>query len=110
MQDYFAPAVATGACDVGWKRRGVGHEEMVTPATATAIRRWRKAIVRWAPMRKSLLEILCCPVCKGDLELRATVETDEEVQEGSLFCAKCPDTFPIEDGIPNLLPPDLRNQ
>lgn len=61
-------------------------------------------------MRKSLMEILCCPVCKGDLELKATKETDELVLEGSLSCAKCPDTYPIEDGIPNLLPKDLRNQ
>lgn len=61
-------------------------------------------------MRKSLMDILCCPVCKGDLELTATKETDELVIEGSLYCATCPDTFPIADGIPNLLPPDLRNQ
>ncbi|MGE0685586.1 MAG: Trm112 family protein, partial [Dehalococcoidia bacterium] len=27
---------------------------------------------------------------------------------GSLHCAKCNETYPIEDTIPNLLPPDLR--
>jgi uncharacterized protein YbaR (Trm112 family) len=32
----------------------------------------------------------------------------DDVIEGSLHCARCNETYPIEDGIPNLLPPDLR--
>ena len=27
---------------------------------------------------------------------------------GTLSCAACGERFPIEDGIPNLLPPELR--
>lgn len=55
-------------------------------------------------MRKSLMEIICCPVCKGDLELIATEESDEEVLEGTLRCAVCSVNYPISEGIPNLLP------
>ena len=53
------------------------------------------------------MEILCCPVCKGDLELKVTVEK-EEIIEGSLLCKKCAHSYEIKDGIPNLLPPDFK--
>ena len=59
-------------------------------------------------MRKDLMEILVCPVCKGQLTLTVTKEDGDEIIEGSLFCAKCNETYPISDTIPNLLPPDLR--
>jgi uncharacterized protein YbaR (Trm112 family) len=54
------------------------------------------------------MEILVCPLCHGDLELEATKEADGEVMEGTLTCTQCHQTYPIEDGIPNLLPPDQR--
>ena len=60
-------------------------------------------------MKKELMEILACPVCKGELELRAKAEEGDEVVEGSLECAACPESYPITDSIPNLLPPQLRN-
>ena len=59
-------------------------------------------------MKKDLMDILCCPVCKGDLKLTVKKEEGGEIIDGSLFCAKCQETYPIEDGIPNLLPPGLR--
>ena len=59
-------------------------------------------------MKKDIMKILCCPVCKGDLELRIAKEDDREVLEGTLHCAKCSEDYPIQDGIPNLLPPELR--
>ncbi len=59
-------------------------------------------------MKKDLMEILCCPVCKGDLQLSVKKEEGGEIIEGSLYCPKCKETYPIEDGIPNLLPPALR--
>jgi uncharacterized protein YbaR (Trm112 family) len=59
-------------------------------------------------MKKELMDILCCPVCKGDLKLTVTKEENGEIIDGSLYCAKCNETYPIEDGIPNLLPPGLR--
>ncbi|MCH8850873.1 MAG: methytransferase partner Trm112 [Chloroflexi bacterium] len=59
-------------------------------------------------MRKDLMDILACPMCKSELELTTDEVEGEEVIRGSLFCAKCNERYPIEDGIPNLLPPDLR--
>ena len=54
------------------------------------------------------MEILACPVCKGELELQVTTEDSDEIIEGSLHCSPCAETYPIEDSIPNLLPPSLR--
>ncbi len=60
-------------------------------------------------MKKDLMEILCCPVCKGELTLTSTTSEGDEVLEGKLSCAKCPCDYPISDGIPDLLPPDQRD-
>ncbi|HUW67743.1 MAG TPA: methytransferase partner Trm112 [Candidatus Nanoarchaeia archaeon] len=60
-------------------------------------------------MKHELMEILCCPMCKGDLVLTVDEEEDKEIIKGSLFCSKCNEHYPIEDGIPNMLPPDLRD-
>ncbi len=59
-------------------------------------------------MRKDLMDILACPICKGELELTIDEEEGDEVINGALLCAKCDERYPIDDGIPNLLPPDLR--
>ncbi|MGQ9583166.1 MAG: methytransferase partner Trm112 [Thermoplasmatota archaeon] len=59
-------------------------------------------------MKRSLMEILCCPVCKGDLELSVRKEDEREILEGTLRCGRCRTDYPIEDGIPNMLPPDQR--
>jgi uncharacterized protein YbaR (Trm112 family) len=60
-------------------------------------------------MRSDLMEILVCPLCKGELTLEATSQAEDEIIEGVLVCPACNERFPIEDGIPNLLPPDLRD-
>ena len=57
-------------------------------------------------MKKELMDILACPVCKGDLELRVDKEEGEEVVTGSLYCSRCDYSYPIVDTIPNLLPPE----
>ena len=59
-------------------------------------------------MRRDLMDILACPVCKGPLELRVVKEEGQEIVTGSLYCPNCQETYPIEDSIPNLLPPSLR--
>jgi len=59
-------------------------------------------------MKKELVEILACPVCKGNLELQTEGEEGGEVITGSLYCARCSEHYPIRETIPNLLPPDLR--
>jgi uncharacterized protein YbaR (Trm112 family) len=59
-------------------------------------------------MKRDLMEILACPVCKADLELEVSEEDENEVITGTLTCTKCGERYPITDTIPNLLPPDLR--
>jgi uncharacterized protein YbaR (Trm112 family) len=59
-------------------------------------------------LRKDMMEILACPVCKGPLTLTVVKEQGNDVIEGSLQCANCKETYPIAGSIPNLLPPDLR--
>lgn len=61
-------------------------------------------------LKRSLMDILACPRCKGTLELTVDEENEREIVRGSLFCAKCGERYPIEDTIPNLLPPELRSQ
>lgn len=56
------------------------------------------------------MEILACPVCKGELELQVDVEDGDEVVAGTLRCRTCDAAYPIEDTIPNLLPPELRRE
>ena len=60
-------------------------------------------------MKKELVEILACPLCKGDLQLNIEQEDEREVISGSLYCPKCDQSYPIVDTIPNLLPPELRD-
>lgn len=55
------------------------------------------------------MEILACPVCRGPLELLVAAEEGDEVITGSLTCRRCDETYPIDDAIPNLLPPDMRS-
>ena len=60
-------------------------------------------------MKRELMDILACPMCKGKLELSPEEESETEIITGSLHCPKCDEHYPIEDGIPNLLPPELRH-
>ncbi len=59
-------------------------------------------------MKIDLLEILACPICKNRLTLTVDEGDDEEVVQGTLHCEDCHESYPIEDSIPNLLPPSLR--
>jgi len=47
------------------------------------------------PISKELLDILCCPKCKGDIWL--TVAKD------GLICDACKLMYPIKDDIPVML-------
>ena len=51
------------------------------------------------------MQILTCPVCKGELQLNIDKQEGEEIVTGSLYCPKCQYSYSIIDAIPNLLPP-----
>jgi uncharacterized protein YbaR (Trm112 family) len=61
-------------------------------------------------MDEDLMDIICCPVDKHDLDLEVDEREDEEIIAGTLTCTECGEVYPIEDGIPNLLPPDMRDE
>ncbi len=48
-----------------------------------------------------LLSILRCPVCREPVE--------EDVEGSALVCTGCGERYPVEDGIPNMLPPGERD-
>ncbi|HEX9640615.1 MAG TPA: methytransferase partner Trm112 [Candidatus Krumholzibacteria bacterium] len=57
---------------------------------------------------KDFLDILVCPMDKSPLELTIEEEINDEVIRGYFTCTQCSEKYPIEDKIPNLLPPELR--
>jgi len=62
-------------------------------------------------MTKNLLEKLCCPIDKHDLEINIFNEDENgEIQEGLLTCAECNRYFPIIYGIPILIPDEYRDE
>jgi uncharacterized protein YbaR (Trm112 family) len=68
-------------------------------------------------MRKSMLDILACPIDKHyplELEEFKTIEDSSIneilIQEGILSCPSCNRFFPIIEEIPILLPDELRDR
>jgi len=60
-------------------------------------------------MRRKLLDILACPICKHyPLELYVFEEKDE-INEGLMACTNCGRWYPIIDDIPRMLPDELRD-
>lgn len=49
---------------------------------------------------KSLLKVLACPDCRGDIDYR------KQGSQETLRCLKCRRVFQIKDGIPIMLPKD----
>ena len=61
-------------------------------------------------MKESLLDILRDPLDKAELELEVDERDGNEIVEGRLIGTETGEVYPIEDGIPNLLPPDMRDE
>ncbi len=56
-------------------------------------------------MRRQLLDILACPVCKHHPLTLEVFEENEEVIAGKLTCPSCGNVYAIKDGIPDMVPP-----
>ena len=62
-------------------------------------------------MKRSMMDILACPIDKTHpLELFEIKEKDETISEGALVCAKCSRFYPIIEEIPIMLPDELRDK
>ena len=59
-------------------------------------------------MRTDMMEVLACPICKAGLTLQVTAQIGDEITAGTLTCEQCPEEYPVEDGVPNLLPAEYR--
>ncbi len=54
------------------------------------------------PISIELYNILACPMCKGDIAYNKN--------KTALVCKKCKIDYPIKEGIPIMLPPDMREK
>ena len=54
------------------------------------------------PIPKELFDILACPVCKADLKYNK--------DKTGFECVKCKAKYPIRNGIPVLLPPEMQDK
>ena len=56
-------------------------------------------------MRKKLTELLVCPKCHEALDCQPELIADDgDIRTGSLRCAGCQVSYPIERGIPRFVP------
>ena len=60
-------------------------------------------------MRIDMMEVLACPMCKSDLTLQITSQDGDEITSGTLACNRCDEVYPVEGGVPNLLPAEYRS-
>ncbi len=62
-------------------------------------------------MTESLLEKLCCPIDKHDLDTHIfTKNEDGEILEALMTCPGCNRYFPVVYGIPILIPDQYRDE
>jgi SAM-dependent methyltransferase len=57
-------------------------------------------------MKRNLLDILCCPQCRVQLEPIAENNCDAEIETGKLRCQKCSREYPIVNNVPRFVPTD----
>ncbi len=54
-------------------------------------------------MRPEAIAYLCCPTCRGDLELDGTPEALGQIDRGALRCLACRVDYPIDRGVPDFV-------
>ena len=55
-------------------------------------------------MKPEALKVLCCPVCRSDLELRTDEEAEGDIIRGALLCKKCDLAYDVEKVQVDLMP------
>ncbi len=54
-------------------------------------------------MKKEFIQMMCCPACRGELELEVKEMEGDDILEGMFTCTKCRATYKIKDGIPYMI-------
>ena len=54
-------------------------------------------------MKHALMQVLVCPCCRVDLNLRGESTDSDEIVAGTLECSVCAASFDIRDGVPCML-------
>lgn len=60
-------------------------------------------------MKRVLMEVLACPICKHHPLDLCVFHEDQEVVEGLIVCKQCNRWYPIIEEIPYMLPDELRD-
>jgi ubiquinone/menaquinone biosynthesis C-methylase UbiE/uncharacterized protein YbaR (Trm112 family) len=55
-------------------------------------------------MKRSTLDLLACPICRG--ALAAPLDAGPVIETGFLHCPRCRKDYPIERGIPHFIQPE----
>ena len=61
-------------------------------------------------MKKQLLDVLACPICKKHPLTLHIFEEEKEIVEGIMMCDNCNRWYPIIEEIPYMLPDKLRDK
>ncbi len=60
-------------------------------------------------LKLDMLDRLACPECKNfSMELKSSSLENNKIIKGEIVCPRCHRQYPINDGIPNMLPDELR--
>ena len=54
-------------------------------------------------MKEKYIEFLCCPSCKGNLNLTKKTIIQNRVEEGKLECIDCGNFYEITNSIPRFV-------
>jgi len=54
-------------------------------------------------MKEEFIGMMCCPACRGELELKVEKKEGDDITEGVLICRKCKSEYRIEDGVPYMI-------
>jgi len=65
---------------------------------------------RESMMKKNLMEILVCPICKGEMKLKTKDKNKEDIVQGELVCRICSKSYSISEGIPRLIDASLSGE